>query len=163
MSPRPRRPLPQGFTLLEAVFTTVLLAVLGSYAVMKMPPPAALTLPGQAQALADLLRRAQGLAMARAQRMGAGVATAGANGRMALACTTGTTPCSTDETLDFSQGVVLGGGSVHFNSLGQPVNAAGTPLAADTSFTLSLTGAGGTAATYTVTVAALTGRVSVTP
>jgi hypothetical protein len=89
--------------------------------------------------------------------MGAGVATAGANGRMALSCTA---PCSTDESLSFSQGVSLGGSSVYFNSLGQPVNASGTPLATDTSFTLTVSGTGGT---YTVTVAALTGRVSVTP
>ncbi|MDZ5457023.1 pilus assembly FimT family protein [Azohydromonas lata] len=152
----------QGFTLLEAIFTIVLLTALGGFAMAKLATPASLTVSTQAQALADLLRRAQGLAMARAQRMGVSVAVAGGNGRVALACTTGTTPCNTDESLTFSQGVSLAGSAVVFNTLGQPLNAAGTPLAADTSFTLSVTSAGSTA-TWTVTVAALTGRVSVSP
>ena len=48
--------------------------------------------------------------------------------------------------------------TIYFNSLGQPVNNTGAALASDTSFTLSYG-----SATYTVTVAALTGRVSVSP
>jgi energy-converting hydrogenase Eha subunit B len=81
---------------------------------------------------------------------------------VAIACTTGTTPCSTDEDLSFSQGVAVGGSTLYFNTLGQPINNAGTLLATDTSFTLSHTN-GGVTATNTVTVAVLTGRVSVSP
>ena len=58
---------------------------------------------------------------------------------------------------------MLGGAStLYFNSLGQPVNSAGAALTSDASFTLSYQ-TGETNATYTVTVAALTGRVSVSP
>jgi prepilin-type N-terminal cleavage/methylation domain-containing protein len=151
-----------GFTLLESVFTMVLLAVLGVYAMMKLVTPGTMTLPAQTQALADLVRRAQTLAMVRGQRMGVSVASSGANGRVAIACASGTTPCNTDEDFSFSQGVAVGGSTLYFNTLGQPTNNAGTPLASDVSFTLSHT-SGGVTATHTVTVAVLTGRVSVSP
>jgi len=153
-----------GFTLLELVFIVVVLGALAKFAMMKLVTPATMTLPAQAQSLADLVRRAQSLAMVRGQRMGVSVSVAasGANGHVDVACAA-SAPCSTDTSLTVSQGAVLGSAStIYFNSLGQPVNSAGAPLTSDASFTLSYqTGANN--ATYTVTVAALTGRVSVSP
>jgi len=147
-----------GFTLLEIVFTVVLLGILAKFAMMKLVTPATMTLPAQAQSLADLIRRAQSLAMVRGQRMSVSVVTSGANGSMAVACVA-SAPCNTDSSLTVGQGAVVGSAStIYFNSLGQPVNNTGAALASDTSFTLSYN-----SATYTVTVAALTGRVSVSP
>lgn len=151
-----------GFTLLELVFTVVILGVLSKVAMMKLVTPATMTLPTQAQSLADLIRRAQSLAVVRGQRMSVSVATSGANGRVVVACAA-SAPCSTDTGLTVSQGAVVGNtGTLYFNSLGQPVNSAGAALASDTSFTLSYQ-TGENTATYTVTVAAITGRVSVSP
>lgn len=151
-----------GFTLLELVFIIVILGALAKFAMMKLVTPATMTLPTQAQSLADVIRRAQSLAVARGQRMSVSVATSGANGRVVVACAA-SAPCNTDTSLMLSQGVVVGSTStIYFNSLGQPVNSAGTALASNTNFTLSYQ-TGSATATYTVTVAALTGRVSVSP
>lgn len=146
-----------GFTLLEVFFVVVLLGILAKFAMMKLITPATLTLPAQAQSVADLIRRAQSLAVVRGQRTSVSVAS-GMNGSLAIACVA-SAPCSTDRTLTVSQGAVVGSTStIYFNSLGQPVNSAGVPLATNTDFTLSYqTGS------FTVTVAALTGRVSVSP
>ena len=158
---RPRQSV-AGFTLLEMIFIVVVLGLLAKFAMMKLVTPATMTLPTQAQSLADLIRRAQSLAVARGQRMGVSVTTSGANGRVAIACAA-SAPCNTDTSLTVSHGAVVGSAStIYFNSLGQPVDSAGAALASDASFTLSYqTGANN--ATYTVTVAALTGRVSVSP
>jgi len=157
----PRRGL-RGFTLLEVIFIIVLLGVFAQFAMMKLLTPATMTLPAQAQSVADLIRRAQSLAVVRGQRMSVSVTTAGANGRVAVACIA-SAPCNTDASVTASQGVVVGGAStVYFNSLGQPVNSAGTPLAQDATFTLSYQ-TGSINSTYTVTIAALTGRVSINP
>jgi prepilin-type N-terminal cleavage/methylation domain-containing protein len=158
---RPRRAT-SGFTLLEVVFTVVILGILARFAMMKLVTPATMTLPAQAQAVADVIRRAQSLAVVRGQRMSVSVAASGANGSLAVACVA-SAPCSTNTSLTVSQGAVLSSPStIYFNSLGQPVNSAGTPLPSGANFTLSYT-TGGKTATYTVTVAALTGRVSVSP
>jgi len=151
-----------GFTLVEMIFTIVLLGVLAQFAMMKLVTPATMTLPAQAQSLADLIRRGQSLAVVRGERTQVAVTTSGANGRVAVACPA-STPCNTDTSITVSQGAVVGGASsVYFNSLGQPVDSAGTALTQDTIFTLSYT-TGGSSATHTVTVAALTGRVAVGP
>jgi prepilin-type N-terminal cleavage/methylation domain-containing protein len=147
-----------GFTLLEMVFTVVVLGALVKFAMMKLVTPATMTLSTQAQSLADLIRRAQSLAVVRGQRMSVSVATSGANGRVDVACAA-SAPCSTDTSLAVSQGAVLGSAStIYFNSLGQPVNSAGIALTQDAIFTLSYA-----TGVYSVTVAALTGRVSVSP
>jgi len=152
----------RGFTLLEAIITVVILAILAKFAMMKLITPGTMTLPVQVQSVADLIRRAQSLAVVRGQRMSVSVATAGANGRIAVACVA-SAPCNTDGGVTVSEGVVVGSANtVYFNSLGQPVNNAGIALASDTTFTLSYQ-TGDNNATYTVTVAALTGRVSVSP
>ena len=152
-----------GFTLLELVFVIVVLAALTKFAMAKLVTPGSMTLPAQAQSLADLIRRAQSLAMVRGQRMSVAVASSGANGQVAIACASGTTPCSTDTSLTVSQGVAVGTAStIYFNTLGQPVDSVGAARTADATFTLSYT-TGESTATYTVTIAALTGRVSVSP
>jgi hypothetical protein len=148
--------------LVEMIFTIVLLGVLAQFAMMKLLTPATMTLPAQAQSLADVIRRAQSLAVVRGERTRVSVTTPGANGRVVVACPA-SAPCSTDTSITVSQGAVVGGASsVYFNSLGQPVDSAGTALTQDTIFTLSYT-TGSILATHTVTVAALTGRVSVGP
>lgn len=153
----------RGITLLDAVLTLVMMGVLTAVAMMKLAPPGALTLHAQAQAMTEAVRKAQSLAMLRGQRMRVSVASAGANGSLAIACTTGATPCSTDTSFSASQDVVVANAdAVYFNSLGQPVNSGGTPSTADATFTLSHTSAGVTK-TFTVTVAAVTGRVSLSP
>ncbi len=151
-----------GFTLLELVFIIVILGALAKFAMMKMVTPATMTLPTQAQSLADLIRRAQSLAVVRGQRMGVSVGTSGANGRVDVRCAA-SAPCNTDTSFAVSQGAVLASAStIYFSSLGQPVNSAGAALTSDASFTLSYQ-TGNNTATYTVTVAAITGRVSVSP
>jgi len=151
-----------GFTLVEMIFTIVLLGVFAQFAMMKLLTPATMTLPAQAQSLADVIRRAQSLAVVRGERTRVSVTTPGANGRVDVACAA-SSPCITDTGITMSQGAAVGGASsVYFNSLGQPVNSAGIALTTDTVFTLSYT-TGGSPATHTVTVAALTGRVSVGP
>jgi prepilin-type N-terminal cleavage/methylation domain-containing protein len=152
-----------GFTLLELIFVIVVLTILAKVAMMRLISPATLTLHSQAQAMSETVRKAQSLAMLRGQRMQVSVATAGANGSIAIACSTGVTPCGTDTSFSASQDAVVGSANaVYFNSLGQPVNSSGTPSTSDAAFTLSYTAAG-TTTTFTVTVAALTGRVSLSP
>jgi hypothetical protein len=144
--------------LLESVFTIVVLAVMAKVAMMKLVTPATMTVHAQAEAAADTVRRAQSLAMVRGQRTSVTV-TAGANGSVAIACVA-SAPCATDATSSVSQGVVIGNmNTIYFNSLGQPVTSAGVPLTSDASVTVSYSPGG----TFTVTVAALTGRVSVSP
>src|SRR5262245_49538171 len=109
-----------GFTLLEAIFTIVLLGVFTQFAMMKLVSPATVTLPIQAQCFADLIRRAQSLAVVRGQRMG--VSVSAVNVRVTIACATGTMPCNTDTNYTASQGVAVAvcGGSaatIYFNTL----------------------------------------------
>ena len=161
MRTSPKRAAP-GFTLLEIIFAIVLLGVLVRFAMMKLVTPATMTLQAQAHSVADLIRRAQSQAVVGGQRTSVRVATSGMNGSLAIACVA-SAPCITDKTLTVSQGAVLGNtGTIYFNSLGQPVNSAGVALASDTGFTLSYQ-TGSANATFTVTVSALTGRVSVSP
>jgi prepilin-type N-terminal cleavage/methylation domain-containing protein len=156
-----------GFTLLEVIFTVVMLAILAKFAMMKLVTPATMTLPAQAQSLADVIRRAQSLAVVRGERTR--VTATPTNlplnvpGSVAVACPA-IPPCNTDTSLRMEQGAVLAGASgVFFNSLGQPLNVlTGAALTSPISFTLSYA-TGGSTATYTVTVAQLTGRVSISP
>jgi hypothetical protein len=148
--------------LLEVIFAIVLLGVLVRVSMMKLIAPGTLTLHAQAQSLADTVRRGQSLATVRGQRMRVSVASSGVNGSVAVACAS-SAPCSTDSSFTASQDVVVGNsGPVYFNTLGQPVDSAGTPRTTDATFTLSYT-TGSTTAMFTVTVAAITGRVSLSP
>jgi hypothetical protein len=140
------------------VFTVVVLAVLTKVAMMKLVTPGTMTVQAQAYTVADIVRRAQSLAMVSAQRTSVSV-TGGANGSVVIACAA-SAPCATDLSLSLSQGVAVGSMTrIYFNSLGQPLDNSGAPLTRDASFTVSYSPGG----TFTVTVAALTGRVSVGP
>jgi len=66
-----------GITLLELVCAVVLVGILGKFAMAKLGSPLTLTLPTQAQSLADVIRRAQSLAVVRGQRMSVSVAASG--------------------------------------------------------------------------------------
>lgn len=151
-----------GLTLLEIVFVVVVLGVLAKFAMMKLVTPATMTLPTQAQSVADVIRRAQSLAVARGQRMSVSVAASGPNQVVAIACAA-SAPCSTDTSYTLSQGAaaVASASPIYFNSLGQPVNNAGAALTLPTVVTLSYPS--GNTNSCTVTVAVLTGRVSVSP
>ena len=154
-----------GITLLELVCAVVLVGILGTFAMAKLGSPLTLTLPTQAQSLADVIRRAQSLAVVRGQRMSVSVAASGPNGSIAIACVTGATPCNTDASFTASQGAVVDFvGPVYFSSLGQPVDASNVARSSPANFTLSYTtiGISPVCVNYTVAVAALSGRVSVT-
>lgn len=151
-----------GFTLLEVIFVVVILAALAKFAMMKLVTPGSMTLPAQAQSVADLIRRAQSLAVVRGQRMSVSVAASAPNWRVAVGCASA--PCNTDTALMVIQGVDMAGGAgtIYFNSLGQPVDNAGTARTLDASYPLSFT-TSGNIATHTVRVRALTGQVCVSP
>ena len=160
-----------GFTLLELVFIVVVLGALVKFAMMKLVTPATMTLPTQAQSVADLIRRGQSLAVVRGQRMAVRVslAASGASGHVDVACAA-SAPCNTDTSLSVSHGAVLGsaGTLLYFNSLGQPVDSAGAALTDDTPLklcypTCTPDDPSYPVMVYTVTVAKLTGRVSVSP
>ena len=148
-----------GFTLLEVLFVVVILGVLAQFAMPKLITPGTLTLPAQAQNLADLVRQAQSLAVVRGQRMSVTASTTGSNGTVSIACVSGS--CTTDTSLTVEQGVFVGSaGALYFDSLGRPVDSAGTPRSTAAIFTLNYT-TGSDTDTATVTVDALTGRVTV--
>lgn len=155
------RPTQSGFTLLEIIVAIVLLGILVRYAMMKLVTPGTMTLPAQAQAVAGLVRQAQGLAVQRGQRMCFRVDTTGVNGRFAYAAPTGGACTATESSLSVDQGVSVGSATtVYFNSLGLPVDNTGVALASNTTFSVSYT-TGGTTATKNIVVSALTGRVAV--
>jgi prepilin-type N-terminal cleavage/methylation domain-containing protein len=145
-----------GFTLTEVVIAAAILVVLAKFAMMKLVTPATLTLPVQAQTAADHLRRAQTQAMACSQRM---VVTVPSSSVISVA-SAGSPACLPPSDYALSHGVQVSGSTLRFNTLGQPVDNAGTPLATATSYTLTFT-IGAVTSTSTVTVEPLTGRVSV--
>ena len=154
----PVRASQRGFTLLELMVMIAILGILSAYAVMKIKSPASLTLLSQADTLASDLRRAQSLAYTSGRRMSFTVS-AGTIGTYAAVCSTGTTPCSSDFTGVLAHSVVLGSSPVlYFNTIGQPLDNAGVLRTSAASYTLSYDGS-----TKTVSVAAQTGLVTVTP
>ncbi len=154
-----------GVTLLEVIVTIVLLAIMGRFAMAKISTPSSLTIQAQAHVLADTMRRAQSLAVVQQKRQSVRVSTAGINGVVTVACVV-SPPCATDTTFAAKQNTVVGvnASTLYFNSLGQPVNSSTGTTVLGTSFNITLAdAAGGTSPTFTVTVAAVTGRVSVSP
>ena len=149
-----------GFTLVELVIVIVVLGVMSAYATMKRSSPAEITLPSQAQKMASDIRHTQTLAYTWGKRMRLSVATPGANGTYRVICFAGTPACTTsnDFSVTLEKGIVLAGSTLYFNSLGQPSDSSGSPVASATSYTL-----GSSSDTETVSVAALTGLVTVTP
>jgi len=157
-----RRP-PCGFSLLQMVFTIVVLGVLAKFAIPKMMPAATMTVQPQAQGVRDVIRRAQSLAMARGQRMRLTVSTAASS--VSVSCAPPAS-CSTDASFVATQGVgvVSSLAAIEFNTLGQPVavgSPSSTPLAASTTFTVSYNNPAIPACSkYVVTLAPNTGQVS---
>lgn len=141
----------KGFTLVEFIMVIVVLGILAAYAIVDNASPSVLTLPSQAETLASDIRHLQSLATAgSATRL---ALTAGTNGRyVGSRCTV--SDCSTTTTVfdvTVEKNVVIAGpATLSFNTRGEPGAAA--------TFTLTAEGA-----TKTVSVAASTGYVTVTP
>jgi type II secretory pathway pseudopilin PulG len=153
-----------GFSLLQMVFTIVVLGVLAKFAIPKLLPAATMTLQPQAQGMRDVIRRAQSLAMTRGQRMRVTVSAAASS--VSVACASGTPPCSTDASFIATQGVRVGSSSpaIDFNTLGQPVaigSPSAAPLAASAAFWVTYNNpAVSGCRKYVVTVMPNTGQVS---
>ena len=152
--------LQAGFTLIEVVVVIVILGIISVYATPKSVSTAEITLPSQAQKLASDIRHTQVLATSWGKSLRLSIIT-GSNGTYSVSCvTSGSSPCDISPVVNPSGGsfsvslqknVVLGGTStVDFNSLGQPSAAATYTLTTGSS-------------TITVSVAALTGFVTVSP
>lgn len=157
-----------GFTLMEIIFTVVILGVLAKFAMMKLITPVTLTLPSQAQSVADAVRRAQSMAVVRGHkvRVSAAAASSPVSFNVLIApCPGGACTNDASLTLAVDHGVVLCTTStVYFNSLGAPVvSAAQAAAAASGSSTFSMSATDACTAPQTITVTALTGRVSVSP
>jgi prepilin-type N-terminal cleavage/methylation domain-containing protein len=148
-----------GFTLIELIVVLAGVGILAVYAVMNTPTSAEITLPSQAQKLAGDIRRAQTLAYTSTKRMLLTV-NGGANGTYSVTCVTGVVACNTsnDFSVTVQKGVVLAGPNLlYFNSLGQPADSNGQPIAGTTVYTLT------SGSTETISVAPLTGLVTVSP
>jgi Tfp pilus assembly protein FimT len=154
-----------GFSLLQMVFTIVVLGVLAKFAIPKMMPTATMTVQPQAQGVRDVIRRAQSLAMTRGKPMRVTVSASS----VSVACAT--VSCSTDASFTATQGVSVGSSlaTIDFNTLGQPVGSSsrsasspsGTSISAPATFTVSYNNSTlGYCSKYVVTVAPNTGQVS---
>jgi MSHA pilin protein MshC len=152
----------QGFTVLELVLVIVMAGVLAAIVGVRWSAQD-INAPYQADLLARNIRHAQFLAMSWGQRM----RLTPSAGAYSVACVTaGAAPCDASPVIDpatgasftvtLQDGVTLAGASIDIDSFGRPVDGGGAPLAADRSVTLT---AG--AQTYTVSVRAVTGFVSV--
>ena len=141
-----------GFTLVELIIVIVVLGIISAYAVMKSVSPGEVTLPSQAETMASNIRHAQTLAYTSGKRMSLTII-AGTNGSYSVACVT--TPCSTDFSVTLEKNVVLAStAALVINSLGQPSAAASYDLC----FPSCVSGS-----KKTISVAALTGLVTVSP
>lgn len=151
-------PLQNGFTLVELIIVIVVLGIIAAYAFLNSgATPAELTVPSHARRLASDIRYAQTLAFTSGVPMQFAITTAGANGSYSATCVTvGTVPPATtcNPVNNFNgkleNGVELTGGPLTplvFDTLGKPNQNA--------SYTVG--------SNHTVSVAPLTGLVTVTP
>ena len=153
--------LQAGFTLVELVIVIVVLGIISVYAAARSVSPAEATLPSQAQKMASNIRHAQTLAYT----WGKNLTVTTDSSSYSVYCTTSVaSPCPASTTtpitdpatnssfnVSLQKDVVLGGtATLVFNSLGQPGGSA--------SYTLT---SGST--TEAISVAALTGNVTVSP
>ncbi len=160
-----------GFTLVEIIIVVVVLGVMSAYAVMKGMPVAEVTLPSQAQKMASDIRQAQTLAYTTGKRMRLTIAT-GPNGTYSVACRTPTPPatsCATDFSVDVQKGVALcgvvttGDGTLNFNSWGQPLDSLDASTSVSYTIKTATACSVSTINMVTISVAALTGNVTVSP
>ena len=88
------------------------------------------------------------------------------SGQATLAACSASQVCTDQSSLRLEQGVVgvvsNGANPLYFNSQGLPVDAAGNPLSQSTVYTVSHSSGAGSAS-FTVSVAPLSGRVSLSP
>lgn len=153
-----------GFTLVELVIVIALIGIISVYAVMKSAPIAESTLPSQAQQMATDIRHAQTLAYTWGKRMRLAVTT-GINGSYSVSCFAGTPACDTsnDFTVTLQKNADMSGSTLYFNSLGQPSDSAGSAVSSTTTYNLCFPTCASATTTETVTVAPLTGYVTVSP
>ena len=165
----------QGFTLIEVVVVIVILGIISVYATPKSVSTAEITLPSQAQKLASDIRHAQVLATSWGKSLRLSII-AGKNGTYSVSCvTSGSFPCNVSPVVNPSGGsfsvslqksvVLCGTSTVDFNSLGQPSAAATYTLSIDplSIDPLCIDPLSTNASKETVSVAALTGFVTVSP
>jgi MSHA pilin protein MshC len=164
---RPRRI--RGFTLIELTMVLVVVGILSVVVLSRFHTPTETTVSIEADHLARDIRHMQALAMTWGQTLR--LTPAGASYSVTCASGSATPPCNgvfpvndpavTDEagnpafTRTLKESVTVAGAAIDLDALGRPV-AAGALFNGDTTYTLT----GGTQ-TSTVTVARLTGFVSV--
>jgi prepilin-type N-terminal cleavage/methylation domain-containing protein len=160
-----------GFTLVELVIVFVVLAVISAYAVVRSSSPAELTLPSQAQKMASDIRHAQTLAYTWGRTLTFSI-TAGVNGSYTVTCATVVSPCPASTSTPVSDpatgasfiGHIQNGVDLQMpNGISTLVfNSLGNPGASGVSYTLCFPSCpSGTK--ETISVAALTGYVTVSP
>lgn len=162
-----------GFTLIEFVVVTMLVAAIAAIALLRAFQPVETSTPVQADRLARDIRHTQMLAM----QWGAPLRLTSTASGYSVACVSGsaTAPCNGASpvvdpadiarpggyVVTLENGVTLNATSVSVDSLGRPCASPCTTLAnvQTTTTTFSLTGGGRTS---TVTVRPLTGSIGVT-
>ena len=157
-----------GFTLIELTMVIVIVSVFGAVAVTRYHQPAQITASIEADHLVRDIRHMQRLAMTWGQTLR--LTPAGASYSVSCVTVSATPPCNvspvndpavTDEagnpafTRTLKESVTVAGAVLDIDALGRPV-AGGALLVGNTTYTLT-----GGAQTSTVTVAQLTGFVTV--
>jgi MSHA pilin protein MshC len=161
----------QGFTLIELVIVLLVVGVLGAIGMMRYYKPTEITVSIEADHLARDIRHMQRLAMTWGQTLRFSILPGNNGYRVICASGSAVPPCNgavtavTDPATGapfetpvppgLQESVTVAGAALDIDALGRPV-AAGVLLNGDTTYTLT----GGTE-TSTVTVARLTGFVSV--
>jgi hypothetical protein len=159
-----------GFTFIDLLLVTAIVAILAAYAAMQMNTTGENTLWYQAQRLARDIRHVQVLTSTYGRPLQI-TATPGANGTYSVSCvTTATSPCDVSPIIDpvtgnaftvsFEHGVTLavsGANPAAFDIQGRPLSGGAVSTTA-TTYTLTANGT-----SVAVAIAPITGFVGVTP
>jgi prepilin-type N-terminal cleavage/methylation domain-containing protein len=147
-----------GFTAVELVVTIILVAILAATAIARWGSTADKSVGYQADRLARDIRHAQMLAFTRSEKLTLTIASTTSYQVVDGGGAVITDPAKGGNFVqDLQNGVTISGGpSIAFDGLGRPTSG-GAPAGASVSFTVS-----GDAKVATVTVAPLTGFVTVT-